>query len=117
MSKFPTFSLFRGVVVDNETGEIVYKSEVTSQITRSVYWTEPGLKITRLRLLTDRGFPMYDVSYCTGVLPSGEIVDVTLPFQQLNKKSASADIVKYAKEDKFFAAPTGIFSSISILFG
>ena len=32
-------------------------------IDRTVYWTEPNLKITRLRLISDRGFPYWDVSY------------------------------------------------------
>lgn len=29
----------------------------------TVDWTEPGLEITRLRLLSDPGFPLLDVSY------------------------------------------------------
>lgn len=34
----------------------------------TVDWTSKRLKkITRLRLLSDPGFPMYDVSYCYGV--------------------------------------------------
>ena len=49
-----------------------------------VYWTEPGLEITRLRLLSDPGFPAWDVSYCHGIL-NGRHVDVQLPFYQLPK--------------------------------
>ena len=37
-----------------------------------VYWDDPRLKrITRLRLLSDPGFPLWDVSYCYGVLHDG----------------------------------------------
>ena len=31
-----------------------------------VYWTEPGLRVVRLRLLSDPGYPEWDVSYCHG---------------------------------------------------
>lgn len=47
-------------------------------ISRSVYWTEPGLKIVRLRLISDPGFPVWDVSYCEGMI-AGELVDVRCP--------------------------------------
>jgi hypothetical protein len=29
----------------------------------TVNWTEPGLTITRFRLLSDPGFPFWDISY------------------------------------------------------
>ena len=50
----------------------------------TVYWTVPGLEITRLRLLSDPGYPAYDVSYCHGIL-NGRHVNVQLPFSQLPK--------------------------------
>jgi hypothetical protein len=49
-----------------------------------VFWTEKGLKITRLRLLSDPGFPYWDVSYCHGEV-DGEPVVVQLPFDQIPK--------------------------------
>jgi len=50
----------------------------------TVEWTEPGLVLTRLRLLSDPGFPVWDVSYCHGEI-DGEPVVVQLPFDQIPK--------------------------------
>jgi hypothetical protein len=101
-----------------------YHEVVTHRIERTVDWTEPGLKILRLRLLSDPGFPMWDVSYCHGVL-DGEPVSVQLPFSQLKKKAAHygrgydksimTQIVDYAKADGIFAKNLGIFDAISTL--
>lgn len=79
-----------------------------------VEWTEPGLKITRLRLLSDPGFPVWDVSYCHGVL-DGEPVNVLLPFSQLPKRNLRSAIIEYAKRDRLFAKGIGILDNISTL--
>ena len=85
-----------------------------------VSWDDPQLaKITRLRLLTEPGFPAYDVSYCHGELKDGTGCQVELPFSQIprNKKlGMSAFIIKHAKADGVYAKGLGIFNSISILF-
>lgn len=81
-----------------------------------VYWDEPGLRITRLRLLTERGFPLLDVSYCHGEL-DGKTVRVQLPFHQLPRKGTHRAIIEHAKRDGVFAKGTGILDAISILFG
>lgn len=72
-----------------------------------VYWTEPGLRVTRLRLITDPGFPFWDVSYCHGTV-NGREVDVDLPFSQLPRRGMKRAIVEYAKADKVYAAGLGI---------
>ena len=82
---------------------------------RTVDWTLKGLKITRLRLLSDPGYPEWDVSYCDGVLDTGEKVRVQLPFSTLTKGHISAQIVQYAKEDKVYAKGLGILDNISTL--
>ena len=52
-----------------------------------VDWKDPLLaKIVRLRLLSDPGFPSWDVSYCYGVLKDGTKVTVQLPFNQIPKR-------------------------------
>ncbi|MGW8177561.1 MAG: hypothetical protein ACWGQW_02030 [bacterium] len=91
-----------------------YHESVTHQIEKTVYWDAPGLKITRLRLLSDPGFPVWDVSYCHGEL-NGKPVDVQLPFFQLPKRGMLKYIVAMAKKDKVFAKGTGIFGCISTL--
>lgn len=84
--------------------------------TRSVYWTEKGLKITRLRLLSDPGFPLWDVSYCHGMI-GDEHVDVQLPFSQLLKygTTISKQIVAEAKKEGVYAKGLGILDAISKL--
>ncbi len=104
----------------NETGGLIdphaYHEAVTHNITRQVYWTEPGLKITRLRLLSDPGFPAWDVSYCHGEI-GDEPVDVQLPFTQLPKGRGkiNKEIIAWARVDKLYAKGTGIFDCISTL--
>lgn len=78
----------------------------------TVDWTEPGLRITRLRLVTDRGFPAWDVSYCHGIL-DGRHVDVRLPFHQLPKRGLVRAIIAEAKRDGVYAKGTGILDCIS----
>jgi len=91
-----------------------YHENVTRKIKRRVDWTTPGLYVTRLRLLSDYGFPWWDVSYCHGTL-DGEPVDVVLPFSQLPKKGFRAAIIDYAKEDKLYAKELGVLDNLSTL--
>jgi len=78
----------------------------------TVDWTEDGLEITRLRLLSDPGFPAWDVSYCHGIL-DGKHVDVRLPFSQLPKWGFKKALYKEAKATGKFIK--GLFSAISTL--
>ena len=82
---------------------------------RFVDWNYKGIRIYRLRLLSDPGFPVWDVSYCWGKLPDGELVNVTLPFDQLPKQRVSRTIVEYARKDGVYAKGTGILDAISTL--
>jgi len=77
-----------------------------------VCWTTEGLEITRLRLLSDPGFPVWDLSYCHGVL-NGRHVDVQLPFSQLPKYGMKSALYKEAKATGKFIK--GLFSAISTL--
>lgn len=80
----------------------------------TVGWDTPGLKVTRFRILTDPGFPLYDVSYCHGVL-KGKHVDVRLPFHQLTKRRWKSEIIAHAKRDGVFAKGLGILDNSSAL--
>jgi hypothetical protein len=82
-----------------------------------VDWSDPDLKrVTRLRLLSDPGFPMWDVSYCFGEMKDGRCVRVQLPFDQLPKGGKlQKTIVEYAKRDKVYAKGLGILDAISTL--
>ena len=87
-------------------------------ITTTVDWTEPGLRVTRLRLLSDPGHPYWDVSYCVGVLPTGEVVWVNVPFSApctLRKYGTSikTQIIGWAKREGVYAKQLGILDVIS----
>ena len=91
-----------------------YHKDITYKIKREVDWTEPGLQVTRLRLLSDPGFLMWDVSYCHGFI-GAEPVNVLLPFSHLPKRGWKREIVKYAKADRVFARRLGILGNVSTL--
>lgn len=78
----------------------------------SVCWTTPGLEVTRLRLLSDPGYPEWDVSYCHGML-NGQHVDVILPFSTLPKKFMKKALYEEARRSGKFI--NGLFGAISTL--
>ena len=78
-------------------------------------WTDSRLaKITRLRLLGDFGFPLWDVSYCHGRMKDGSPCHVRLPFDQLPRRGMKAEITRYAKKDKVYAKGLGILDDLNI---
>lgn len=81
-----------------------------------VDWADPRLhRITRLRLLTDPGFPAWDVSYCHGILKDGTEVTVLLPFSQLPRRNRNGAILAHAKRDGVYAKGIGVFDALSEL--
>lgn len=83
---------------------------------QTVYWADKDLKkVTRLRLLSDPGFPFWDVSYCYGELKDGTAVRVSLPFHQLPKRGINGAIIEWAKRDGVYAKGLGIFEVVSTL--
>jgi hypothetical protein len=94
------------------------QQELLDSLRGKVYWNDPRLaRVFRLRLLTDPGFPMYDVSYCYGTLRNGDNVRVSLPFHQLKKSLWKSQIIEAAKRDGVFAKKLGILDDdvVSIL--
>lgn len=91
-----------------------YHRAITRQIKRVVKWTEPGLYIIRLRLLSDPGLSWWDVSYCHGMI-GDEPVRVELPFSEVPKGKVSQFIVNHAKKDGIYARGLGILDNIFCL--
>ena len=76
-------------------------------------WTDKDLgRIVRLRLLSDVGFPVWDVSYCHGVTRHGDPVVVTLPFSQIPKRGFWRFLVSWGIKEKVFVK--GILSELAI---
>jgi hypothetical protein len=76
-------------------------------------------RITRLRLVTDRDFPMWDLSYCYGVLKDGAAVRVRFPQSQFTKSDLNRDLIDMCKAEGVFGKGLGIFDPevISKLYG
>jgi hypothetical protein len=92
-----------------------FHNNVTYKIERTLYWSDPELKrITRLRLVSDPGYPVWDVSYCTGEDTNGNPVDVQVPFSELPKGKGAmvGEIVRCAKQDNVYAKGLGIFNGV-----
>lgn len=69
------------------------------------------VRIVRLRLLTDSGFPWWDISYCYGQLRDGRFVHVNLGHGQLRKANGGykANLIEIFKEAGRFAKGMGVF--------
>lgn len=89
-----------------------YHEERRQNFGGTVDWDEPGLYITRLRLLSDPGYPFWDVSYCHGIL-DGKHVDVRLPFSELPKAGMRKALYEEARKSGKFIK--GLFDNISTL--
>lgn len=66
------------------------------------------VKVTRLRLVSDPGFPLWDVSYCYGELADGTPVEVDLGACQLSKRNLKGQLLKLAKEAGRYAKGLGL---------
>lgn len=83
-----------------------------------VSWNDTRLKkIVRLRLLSDPGFPVWDVSYCYGQLKDGTYCRVNLPWHQLPKSEGKMRATVYAQgtKDGVFVNRLGFFEAIDAL--
>lgn len=72
------------------------------------------VKIVRLKLLTDRGCPFYDVSYCYGRLADGRLVRVDIGDYQLPKRGLTRRLVQLAKDAKRYGKELGLLDPVII---
>lgn len=83
---------------------------------KTVVVTDPGLdRIIRLRLLSERSYPVWDVSYCWGQMKDGTLVRVSLPglfIERSPRISIAAQIVEYAKREGFSAKRLGLLDPL-----
>jgi len=88
------------------TDEVI---EIRDSLAGEVYITDPRLvRISRLRLVSDAGFPMWDLSYCYGVLNDGTNVRVQLPWHQFSKRNLKGDLIAMCKEAGVFGKKLGL---------
>ena len=94
--------------------------EIREAIEEDVRLNDPRLvRITRLRLVTDPGFPFFDVSYCYGQLRDGSHVRVHLPWHQFSRRYLKRDLVTMCKEAGVYGKKLGILNDgvLSLLYG
>jgi hypothetical protein len=83
--------------------------EIREQLRGSVELTDDRLRrIVRLRLVSDPGFPLWDLSYCYGELKDGTWVRVILPWHQFSRKFLRRDLVAMCKEVGIYGKGIGI---------
>ena len=81
----------------------------------TVQLEDPRLaRINRLRLLSDPGFPFWDVSYCYGTLKDGSRVRVSLPRHQFSKRALKKDLLDMCKEAGVYGKGLGLFDPETI---
>lgn len=66
-------------------------------------------RITRLRLVSDPGFPAWDLSYAYGRLKDGTDVRVHMPVHQFSKRELNRDLIAMCKDAGVFGKALGIF--------
>lgn len=79
-----------------------------------------GGKVTRLRMLTERGYPYMDISYAHGTLPDGRIVPINLAgADRLRRRNLKGDLIEWAKREGVFAKRLGLLDEAnwSVLYG
>lgn len=97
----------------------IWASEVTHEtIEEHVHLGDPRLeRITRLRLLTEPGYPYFDISYVYGVLKDGRHCRIEGAPMHLGRKTIKRDLIAWAKEEGAYAKGLGLLddSNWSIL--
>lgn len=71
------------------------------------------VRIVRLRLLTDPGFPFFDLSYCYGRLNDGRVVTVDLPHYQFAKRGLNRDLYAMCVKAGVNGKQLGIYDAVS----
>jgi hypothetical protein len=81
-------------------------------ITETVDLTDERLaRITRLRLVSDPGNPILDLSYCYGELADGTPVRVRLPESRFSKRWLRADLLAMCRREHVYAKGLGLLDS------
>jgi len=88
----------------------LWTSEVTHEtITEHVSLGDPRLeRIVRLRLLTEPGYPCYDISYVYGVLKDGSHCRIDGAPMSIGRRTAKRDLIDWAKEEGAYAKGLGL---------
>lgn len=95
----------------NETNPLWASESTHENVDYTVHCSlgDPRLaRITRLRLLTEPGYPYYDISYVYGVLKDGTHVRLEGAPAQIGRRTAKRDLIDWAKEEGAYAKGLGL---------
>lgn len=77
--------------------------------TQNVWLNDLNLvRIIRIRLISDSGFPVWDLSYCWGEMRDGSRVHVKFGRNQFRKKNLKGDLIAEAKRMGVYAVGLGM---------
>ena len=107
-----------------ESGSMIEFHKEIGKPGRSVYWTEPNLTFLRVRFISDRFSPMWDMSYAYGIIGKDtdhpELVNVSLPSWQIYKKNKNGGwqhpkkvLIDWANKDNVYLGDRGFWDAVS----
>ena len=100
---YDEYGVFQTNPIDDEVKQ--FRDEIVGECD----FGDPTLvQINRLRLISDPGFPMWDLSYCYGTLANGDRVRVHLPQHQFSKRNLKRDLVEMCKSCGVYGKGIGI---------
>lgn len=98
-----------GVQETNPLGLSSHTHETVNWELGDIQLSDPRLiSINRLRLLTEPGYPYYDVSYCYGTLADGTHVRVDIGTTHLGRRTIKSELIQLAKDAGRFAKGMGL---------
>ena len=95
----------------DETNNIAFAAYNHNDVDYDEYVTlgDPRLKsIDRLRLLTEPGYPYYDISYCYGTLKDGRHVRISNTPMHLPRRNLKGALIQWAKDEGVYAKGLGL---------
>ena len=95
----------------DETNNIAFAAYNHNDVDYDEYVTlgDPRLKsIDRLRLLTEPGYPYYDISYCYGTLKDGRHVRLSGCPASLPRRNLKGALIQWAKDEGVYAKGLGL---------
>jgi hypothetical protein len=93
----------------NETNPLWTSGVTHETIQESVRLGDPRLeRVTRLRLLTEPGYPYFDISYIYGVLKDGTHCRIDTHPGCLGRRTIKRDLIEWAREEGAYAKGLGL---------
>lgn len=119
MTNFDSRSAASLVREDNSIADAAYTHEAVDYSEHCALDDPRLARVDRIRLLTERGYPYFDVSYVWGTLKDGRHVRISGFDGPLPRKGLKGALVQIAKEHKVHAHGLHMLDSdvISILWG